>query len=84
MEGEGWAGKRARDFWRQMHPDEDIPRTASEGMEMVDRLMTPTWLFVRFDTKYPQIIKRSLDIAQPAMYVHDDSKQQGVPDGKAS
>lgn len=58
------AAKNGRDWWRQMSPSCDydsVPASTQEAISRVQELVTPCYLRVRLDTKYPQIMDYDLD-----------------------
>ena len=58
LEHEGYAGKKARDFWRE-RADCDPPETTAEAMTRLDELRTPTHLRVWLRSKYDEILATS-------------------------
>lgn len=55
LEHPGYAGKKARDWWRE-RADEDPPETIEEAMERLDSLRTPTAVRVWLKPKYSEVI----------------------------
>ena len=58
LEHEGFAGKKARDFWRE-RAEEDPPETTAAALTRLDELRTPTHIRVWLKTKYDEILAYS-------------------------
>lgn len=55
LEHPGFAGKRARDWWRQRHSEEPPPTTHA-ALEKVSQLRVPSRIRVWVNKKYPEIL----------------------------
>jgi len=55
LEHDGFAGKKARDWWRVRALDEPPP-TVEDAMHLVDGLMSPTHIRVWVNQRHPQIM----------------------------
>jgi len=55
LEHSGFAGKRARDWWRQRHAEEPPP-TVYQALEKVSQLRVPTRIRVWVNKKHPEIL----------------------------
>jgi DNA repair protein RadD len=57
LEHGGFAGKKARDWWKQRSPENFIvPASVEEAVSLVDHLQTPTHIRVWLNQKHPQIM----------------------------
>ncbi len=54
LEHPGYAGKKARDWWRQRSPN-DPPETTLEALGRLGELSTPARIRVQLDLQYPEI-----------------------------
>jgi len=62
LEHGGYAGKRARDWWRQRAPKGSIPpATVTEALERINELRIPRMLRVWINKKYPEILGATFD-----------------------
>jgi len=55
LEHSGYAGKRAKDWWRQRHAEEPPP-TVYQALEKVSQLRVPTRIRVWCNKKHPEIL----------------------------
>lgn len=58
LEHSGYAGHKARDWWKVAMGTDKAPPTVDEAMLWVSRLAVPTSIHVVVNRKYPDIIKR--------------------------
>lgn len=65
FEHPGFAGKKARDWWRERSPD-DPPETTDEALQLLDDLPVPSAIRVWINKKYPEIM--SYDFNKQAYY----------------
>lgn len=57
LEHEGFARKKARDWWRQASVNLDPPETTAEGLTRLNELREPTSIRVLINRKYPEIME---------------------------
>lgn len=55
LEHSGFAGKKARDWWRQRH-EEEPPPTTYEALQKTSQLRTPAKIRVHLNKKHPEIL----------------------------
>jgi len=55
IEHPGYAGKRARDWWKQRH-NEEAPPTTAQALQRVSELRSPARVRVWINKKYPEIL----------------------------
>lgn len=56
LEHEGFARRKARDWWRQRMPDVAPPETTAAAMELVEKLLIPKRIRIWLNKKYPEIL----------------------------
>ena len=59
LEHSGYAGKKARDWWRQRHRKE-APASVIEALELVSELKVPKSIKVWVNKKYPEVLTAEL------------------------
>ena len=57
LEHEGYAGRKARDWWRKVHSSE-APKTTKDALQFVSQLRAPKRVKVWLNRKYPEILSR--------------------------
>lgn len=65
VEHQSYAGKVARDWWRERLPGYPPPPSTLEGMTAVNMLRVPTNIYVHTNTKRPKITAVSFDGTTP-------------------
>lgn len=55
LEHDGYAGKKAREWWRA-RADEEPPETVEEAAKRADALLVPKEIQVHINTKYPEVL----------------------------
>jgi DNA repair protein RadD len=72
LEHDGFAAKRARDWWRVRRPDKMPPSSTYEGLRILtaEHVPIPTHILVEVNTKYPRVISHSFDGTTP-LFVPD-------------
>ena len=58
LEHEGFARKRARDWWRRATMTNLPPETTAEALERLHELRPALSISVRMDTKHPEVVER--------------------------
>jgi DNA repair protein RadD len=57
LEHEGYAGRKARDWWRKVHTG-DVPKTTKDALQFVSQLKAPKRVRVWINKRYPEILSR--------------------------
>lgn len=65
IEHSTYAGKVARNWWRDRLPTAIPPTTTHDGMALVDQLRVPTHIYVQTNTQWPKILRTSFDQLAP-------------------
>ena len=66
IEHGGFAGDKARRWWRQHGGGDDAPKSVSEALERFPSLTFPEWIAVRLNGKYWEITGRGFQKARAA------------------
>lgn len=56
IEAQGFAGKKARDWWRRRFPGEFIPETTADALRHITQLRVPHKVKVWINKQYPEIL----------------------------
>jgi len=56
MEHSGFAGKKARDWWRQRFPGDFVPETTVEALGAITQLRVPHSVKVHINKKHPEVL----------------------------
>ena len=56
LEHSGFAGKKARDWWRQRFPGDYVPTTTAEGLRLITQLRVPHRIKVWINKKHPEVL----------------------------
>lgn len=57
IEHDGFAGKKARDWWRKRFPGDYVPHTTSEALSCITQLSVPNRIKVWINKKYPEVME---------------------------
>lgn len=78
IEADGYAAKRARDFWRDCYPDGgNPPQYTQDVIKASHHMRVPNWIFVHVNTKFPNVMRRCFEQEHPPVFTGDDGGKYG-------
>jgi DNA repair protein RadD len=83
IEHDGWAGKKARNWWRERLPGFEPPPTTEDGLTATAMLREPTHVYVHTNATWPRVTAYSYDGTTPTVANAKPSHEE-TPDGTDS